>query len=145
MGNNVTRIKDHNQISLILDVIHDCWFDVGDINYSPEESLLIIKFERELICEGLLEGGGILFKRVRIPTIECLLRFYHVRNFVITDTEKVGRYDLTGIEYQADLKRLFINTGIPLDIMLEVEQFEVVVEETDRVIRTRTRSSLLGW
>ena len=145
MGNKVTRIKDHNQTSLILDIIHDCWFDIGDINYYPEESLLEIKFERELVCEGVLEGGGIFFKRVRIPTIECLLRFYHVRNFVINDTEQVGRYDLTGIEYQADLKRLFINTGIPLDIMLEVEQFEVVVEETDRVIRTRTRCSLFGW
>jgi hypothetical protein len=132
-------------MSLILDIIHDCWFDVGDINYYPEECLLVIKFERELMGEGVLEDGGIFFKRVRIPTIECLIRFYHVRNFVINDTEKVGRYDLTGIEYRADLKRLFINTGIPLDIMLEVEQFEVVVEETDRVIRTRTRSSLSGW
>ena len=145
MGNKVARIQDYNQMSLILDIIHDCWFDLDDINYYPEESLLVIKFERELICEGVLEGGGIFFKRVRIPTIECLLNFYHVRNFVINDTEKVGRYDLTGIEYQADLKRLFINTGIPLDIMLEVEQFEVVVEETDRVISTRTRSSLFGW
>lgn len=144
MDNKVTRVKDHSQIPLILHLIHDCWFDVSNISYRPEESLLTIKFERELLDKGTLTHTSIFVKRVRVLTVECFLHFYHVNKFTINDTEKVGRYDLVSIDYQADTKKVLIKTGVPIDIILEVKQFEIAVEETDKVISARTRCSLFG-
>ena len=41
-------IKDPNQIPSICDLIHDSWFEVSNIEFDSNTSVLYIQFEREL-------------------------------------------------------------------------------------------------
>jgi hypothetical protein len=68
------------------------------------------------------------------PAIECFLRIFHVKSYRINDTQKVGTYDFNVLKYDPREKCIVVLTGIPIDIRVCVEQFEVSVEVTDNVL-----------
>ena len=143
MGNRVV-IDDPNQMSTILDLIHDCWFDVNTITYEPEALTLSLWFGREMPDRSRVIEKRFLLKKKEVPVAECFLKIRHVTDYSIRDTEQVGVYDLNEIEYDPNLKRIRITTGVPLDIQMTVERFEIEVEETDNIIETKTKTSIFG-
>lgn len=137
-------IKNPEQISDIVNIIHDCWFDVDDIVYDPEASVLSLKFKREMPRRSRVLKEGLLTKRLEVPIVECFLRIHHVKSYRIKDTEHVGLYNFNELEYDPNLKHINITTGVPIDIIISVERFEVSVEETDKVIETKIVTSIFN-
>lgn len=137
-------IENPNEIPVILDEIHDCWFDVEDILLDSKTSILSIKFKREAIDKRRTSSRGWVLKKVEIPFVHCLLKIYHVKHYSINDTEGVGTYDFNELRFDPKLKRMCITTGVPIDIEIMVENFEVCVEVTDRIAEIKTTTSIFG-
>lgn len=135
-------IKDQKQISDIVEIIHDCWFDVSDILFDPEKSVLSVKFKREAMGKSRIIERRWIFKKWEIPLVECFLNFYHVTDYSVKDRAHIGTYVFTDLEYDAQLKRIVINTVATLDVTVSVEELEISVEETDNIIKTRTITTL---
>ena len=137
-------IKNYRRIPAILDIIHDCWFDVDDIVHDPEALTLSIRFGREMFERSRVVERRYLLSRKEVPVAECFLKIHHVTDYSVRDTERVGLYDFNEIEYDPNLKRLRITTGIPIDIQMTLDKFEVEVEETDNIIEVKTETSIFS-
>jgi hypothetical protein len=127
------KITDPHDLDAVHDIIHDCYFDVGDIALDSSASVLSFRFRR-LVTRGR-HGWKDFFSTSRMsPAIECFLRIFHVKSYRINDTQKVGTYDFNVLKYDPREKCIVVLTGIPIDIRVCVEQFEVSVEVTDNVL-----------
>jgi hypothetical protein len=125
-------IKHPDQIPLIEDVIHDAWFDVSNIEFDSNTSVLTIEFERELKDESTVVEKNWMMKKMKVPLVQCFLNFSNVESYKIDDTERVGYYDFTTLEYNSDLRCISIITGTTIDIEIKVRDFEVSVVETTK-------------
>ena len=103
------------QISDLLDVVHDLWFDVERIKFDPEEKVVQIRLERD---QKKLESGS---------NETVILKIRNASQLLVNDTEKVGYYDLNEVKYQNG--RVIITAGIPIDIQVEVGAFEIEVPD----------------
>ena len=125
-------INHPNQIPVITDVIHDAWFDVSNIEFDANTSVLSIEFERQLKDESTVVEKNWMMKKIEVPLVQCFLKFFHVESYKIDDTERVGSYDFTNLEYNSDEKSISIITGTPIGIEIKVRDFEVSVVETNK-------------
>jgi hypothetical protein len=137
-------IKHPNQIPVITDVIHDAWFDVSNIEFDSKTSVLSIEFERQLKDESTVVEKNWMMKKIEVPLVQCFLKFFHVESYEIDDTERVGSYDFTNLEYNSDLRCISIITGTPIGIEIKVRDFEVSVEETTKSKGLKTVKSIFG-
>ena len=71
-------------------------------------------------------------KKLEVPLVQCFLNIFHVESYEIDDTERVGSYDFTSLEYNSDLRCISIITGTPIGIEIKVRDFEVSVVETTK-------------
>ncbi len=138
-------IKDPNQIPSIDDLIHDFWFDVSNIEFESNTSALRIEFERELIDKSTVVEKKWFVKKIEVPLVQCFLNIHHVESYKIDDTERVGRYDFTSLEYNSDLRCISINTGTPIYIQIKVRDFEVSVVETSKSKGVKIVKSIFGF
>src|SRR5215218_7284040 len=67
-----------------------------------------------------------------VPLVQCFLNIFHVESYKIDDTERVGYYDFTTLEYNSDQRCISIITGTPIGIEIKVRDFEVSVVETTK-------------
>ena|SRR5215217_394973 len=137
-------IKDPEQIPLICDVIHDAWFDVSNIEFDANTSVLSIEFERELTDESTVVEKTWMMEKREVPLVQCFLNIFHVESYEIDDTERVGSYDFTTLEYNSVLRSISIITGTPIGIEIKVRDFEVSVVETTKSKGVKTVKVIFG-
>ena len=125
-------INHPNQIPIIRDVIHDAWFDVSNIEFDSNTSVLSIEFERALKDESTVVEKNWMMEKLEVPLVQCFLNIFQVESYKIDDTERVGSYDFTTLEYNSDSRCISIITGTPIGIEIKVRDFEVSVVETTK-------------
>ena len=137
-------IKDPNQIPIICDVIHDAWFDVSNIEFDSNTSVLSIEFDRELKDQSTVVEKNWMMEKREVPLVQCFLNIFHVESYKIDDTERVGFYDFTTLEYNSDLRCISVITGTPIGIEIRVRHFEVSVVETGKSKGVQIVKLILG-
>lgn len=140
----LTVITSAEDVSSVVDVIHDCWFEKDDITYDLSTRLLRIKFRKQCLSAMRTESGGLFYRRSRVPLLECWLKIQHVKEYSVDDRAQVGRYDFDQLSYEAATKTVRITAGVPITIKALVDRFEVSVEQTDTVSGEIMRTSVLG-
>ena len=125
-------IEDPNQIPTICDVIHDSWIDVSNIEFDSNTSVLSIEFDRALKDKSTVVEKNWFVEKIEVPLVQCFLNIHHVESYKIDDSERVGSYDFTNLEYNSDLRCISIITGTPISIEIKVRDFEVSVVETTK-------------
>jgi hypothetical protein len=145
MSVKTISIKQPNQIPIIRDLIHDAWFDVSNIEFDSNTSVLSIEFERKLRDESTVVEKNWMMKKIEVPLVQCFLNILHVESYKINDTERVGFYDFSTLEYNSDLRRLSIITGTPIGIEIKVRDFEVSVVETAKSKGVKIVKLFFGW
>ena len=137
-------ISHPNQLPIIRDVIHDAWFDVSNIEFNSNTSVLSIEFERELKDESTVVEKNWMMEKIQVPLVQCFLNIFQVESYKIDDTERVGSYDFTTLEYNSDLRCISIITGTPIGIEIKVRDFKVSVVETTKSKGVRIVKSIFG-
>jgi hypothetical protein len=127
------KITDPHDLNAVHDVIHDCYFDVGDIAFDSSSAVLSFRFRR-LVTRGKHGWKDFFSTSKMTPAMECFLKIFHVNSYRINDTQNVGTYDFNVLKYNPREKCIAVLTGIPIDIRVFVERLEVSVEVTDNVI-----------
>ena len=132
------RINNVEQISKILDVIHDQWFDLNELKFKKEEGVVEIPFQRELEKKSKLQKHFLFFKKRLTPITLHVLRIYNAQNYSVVDSEKVGKYDFNEIFYNLSQKKVIVKCGVPLVITIEVDLFDIEVEAYEVPIKMKT-------
>jgi len=123
-------------LSLINEIIHDYWFKVDEIVSDPKENTLTLRFTRPRFDR---ERAGSLFSALRSgePQVESFLRVHDVLGWQIDDRERIDSYDFNEVKYDSGTSMLYITTGVPIAIGVEVARLKVCVEITDTVVKAR--------
>ena len=117
-----------SDLSLVTNVIHDCWFTTDGIVFHPTESALEIRFTRESSSTSAA-GKPLSGTREKKRQVPCSLWIYHIEDFDINDSQRVGRYDFNKLVYDRQSREIVILTGVPIEIRARVKQFLVTVQE----------------
>ena len=138
----ISLVKKSDQAYIITDLIHDCWFDKDTILHDSANSILIIRYKKQ-VAEWKEVVRKIWFlKKVNIPIAECFLKIHGVDSYSVEDEANIGTYDFNEIKYSPQSKLITITSGFPIKINVYVERFEIVVEETDNIIERKLSWSL---
>ena len=124
--------------------IHDCWFDVSQVDHDAAAQTLAIPYRREAFEQARSIGRGFLMRRRTVPSYRWWLRFSRVRSFRLRETEGVGIYDFDEVVHDEPNRRILITTNIPLQFEIHVEAVHVQVESSDELVSTRTVFGI-GW
>jgi len=134
--------KDANEISKIVDLIHDLWFDKDSIRFDSAGASLVINFRRPSPKRKQVLQNIWFLRKVAIPIVECVLKINYSTGFSIEDEANIGTYDFNELFYSPEMGRLTITTGFPMKVQVDVKTFEIVVEETDNVLENKVRWTL---
>ena len=121
------ELNSQSKLGELIDMLHDCWFDVDAIEYCKDKKCMMIPFDQvngeELkFKERLLEVKERGTKRVKMELhIEC------VEDYRLEDTENIGKYDFNEMVYDSTDKCLSILTGVPLGLKIRVGQLSLSV------------------
>lgn len=124
------RIDSPEFIDAANDIIHDCWFNTGDVSFGSTASRLVVPFERgsarraDRLQQGQAPGGG--------SCNQCLLCFDYVRAYLLEDAQKIGRYDFNRLQFDPAKKLITVLTNIPMRFEIHVAAFEVTIEIPSR-------------
>ena len=108
-------VTDSSHLPQLLDLVHDLWFDIGQLTRSFADQTVKIYFQKNSrnFTERLEDG--------------LLLIIKNVEQLNIKDTEKVGYYDLNEIKYDSATHCLTITSGIPICIKIYVGSLDIEV------------------
>ena len=134
-----TVAKKPEDLSAIVDLIHDCWFDIADVVFHPRQSLLSIRYKRPLPGKARVLRRLLFLKWIEVPLVECFLEVSHVIEPHVEDRQGVRLYDFNTIAYDRPSNTVRVETGIPTTITMKVRELELAVEETDNVVEIETR------
>jgi hypothetical protein len=129
MAARILTAKRTDEVGAVNDLIHDSFFNVDDIVFDSQTSILSFKFELPTLPSGL--GLKVfIYSSKASPGVECVLKIHNVEKYSIDDTEKVGRYDFNIIEFDALARVVYIRTNIPIGIRILVSELEISLEVT---------------
>ena len=134
MRNTIKRVDALDGISDVVDIVHDCWFDIEKLNFDSDASVLSIPFEKEVIDETGALKAFLFLKKKQIRIVQYVLKILKVQEYTITDDAKIGRYDFNEIKFNKDLNQLVITSGFPMAITLTVRALDVEVVCTNEVL-----------
>jgi len=137
-----TVIQDPKDLPAIVDLIHDCWFDIADVVFHPRQSLLSIRYKRPVREKAQVLRRLLLWKWIEVPLVECFLEINHVIESRVEDQQGIRLYDFNTISYDSSSNTVRVNTGIPTTITMKVTQFEISIEETDNVVEIETKRTV---
>lgn len=127
------RITDPRDLPRILDWIHDQYFDVEKVTFDPERSLLTIPFHwADYGSRKPLWNFWVTAKFV-VPTYQSFLRFHHVDNYQLRDTEGIRFYSFNELRYEPSSRRLSVQVNERLEFWATVREFDISFERTDSV------------
>ncbi len=115
--NEIISIDNFSQINNVLDLVHDCWFDIEKIQFSEQDSILKLFFEEKKLFKFGKKKTGVL-------------KVKNVISYKIKESEYVGIYDINRIGFDEKNKTLFIITGIPLNFFIKVSSFNISVHSS---------------
>lgn len=137
-----TVIQDPKDLPAIVDLIHDCWFDIADVVFHPRQSLLSIRYKRPVREKAQVLRRFLLWKWIAVPLVECFLEINHVIESRVEDQQGIRLYDFNTISYDSSSNTIRVDTGIPTTITMQVTQFEISIEETDNVVEIETKRAV---
>lgn len=106
-------ITSTTQLSDLLNLVHDRWFNVERVVSDKEQKTVAFHLERKKanLANGSKDGIRLLIKNVKALTIN--------------DTEKVRDYDVNEVKFDAVSGRLIITGGIPITIEVKVTALNI--------------------
>ena len=129
------------QLESLTTFIHDYYFNRDRIDFDLCTNILSIPFVHEKWEDRVLVSKFLLRKEYRVPDLEYILRIFHVKSYQIKEPWKdgPGSSDMfLSINYDEKKRQLLILTEFAKGIEIEVEDFEMYLVETDRVLVTKT-------
>lgn len=137
------RVTNRNELEEVNNLIHDCYFDVAEIEFDATTLVLSFRFLCPSDTRKFWWRDFFSTSKMR-PAIECFLRIGNVESYSIDDKQKVGTYDFNVLDYESSTATLTVRTGIPIGIEIHVRTLDVLVEMTDNVIEEPGHSKQ-GW
>jgi hypothetical protein len=138
---------DPMALSSIIDVIHDCKFEVDKICFEAEKSTLKIDFFHENTGKKQVIWHFLLFKKYSTPIEIWTLMINHVRDYNYMQGDQVGPDTddyFNALAYNEEKKELQISTVIGNGLIVKIFNLEVGIIASDTVVGMKTSYSIFS-
>jgi hypothetical protein len=127
------HVDDAQDLHLVTAALHDDLLDLDTLVYDVANGVVTVAVWRQQN-----RGTGAVWLPVKDGdqrhSERALVTVEHVWRCDVSDTQRVGRYDIDRFEYDGSGKKLTIRTGIPLSLRLLVNDLSVSVASQRRVL-----------
>ncbi len=128
------RIKDMDEIGIILEYVHDQYFDIDEIRHDKLSGTISIPIPTYSRKSKVVKR--ILFINIwDYPNFQSVLVFHNVSDLEISDRAEIGEADINIIYQEKDW--LTIKCGISVDIKMRVESINIELIISDEIVSTR--------
>lgn len=134
----IILFKSKDDISRINDLIHDMNFNIDELIFDKNEMKLSIPWFILDEDKIIMEKKGFLFNKYRIPIIKAHLIIKNVKNFILTDTEKITYYSFNEILYDIKMNKISILSSVPLKFEIFVNEFLIEIIITNEIVKEKT-------
>jgi hypothetical protein len=129
-------IKNHDDLGPINHIVHDCFFDVEDVEFDSATNILKVKFYREAPEKRKVISDFFFFKKVSVPILLWTLEINHVDGFEVIEGGQAGPgsdeyFDL--LEYDNSCNELLIRIIIKRGIRIETGLLKLSVKESETI------------
>ena len=114
------HISSFEQLDEVMTELHDCPFDLDRAVFDEATQTWTGFFLRPLWDDPRAEHRGlpILYVRTQLPVVEATLKLSGVRNWLVADNARIGRYSFNQIEPITNGIRLHFNEYLDIDLDL---------------------------
>ena len=114
------HISSFEQLDEVMTELHDCPFDLDRAVFDEATQTWTGFFLRPLWDDPRAEHRGlpILYVRTQLPVVEATLKLSGVRNWLVADNARIGRYSFNQIEPITNGIRLHFNENLDIDLDL---------------------------
>ena len=144
---NLIHISKAQDLPPILDLIHDNRFEKDRIRFSREATRLEIDFYREDWESRKAINKYLFIKRVLVPVLRFTLIISHVENYQIVGDREDGPGEddfFNVLTFDKEKNQIWISTIIAKGISVKVRDFEISIQQTDEVVKEKTRLSVFS-
>ncbi len=132
------RVTVPHQLEELLDLIHDEFFELASVDYSPSERRLAVPYRR------IFHGGParvvrnwILLRTVEVDVVRSRMIIRNVQQYECEDRARVGTYSFRTVSW--DGETLLFHCEPDLELRLMVSDLDI--ESRDIGIRGKSRIS----
>ena len=129
------NIVDPSELDKIVEIIHDCWFDID--NVENKNGIFKIKINVESV-PIIVQKKFFIFKQFETKEIECVLYIYGVNFYDIDDRHKIGPHCINEIKYNSNDGMLLL-LAEPLKITINTTYFKISLAITDKIVRIKKK------
>jgi len=130
----VVQIENFAEIDKINDFIHDCYFEIENINFNEKLNILSVLFNKLDRNERELIKKGIIIKKYRTPEYQCSIKLWDVNKFsqrIKNDSEKWDLFNKISIRDE----EVILWGQISVDIILCINKLNIQIEKMEFPIR----------
>lgn len=115
------RASHRQELSRILDYVHDRKYDLSKLDHNARERTLSIPIALRSTEKIKRESWFSLRRKEKTTTGHLIVR--NALGFKVTDNAKIGAGDINTIAQQGG--RVVISGSVPVEVSVDVERFEV--------------------
>ena len=136
------QITSPDQFGQLLDLIHDEYFEVDEIQYHSERAVVEIPFRRIFHDSPRRTIRNWLFYRVvEVDVVRARMRVQNVDEYEVYDPEQIGTYSFNAARYNQDASFLTLQCEPNLELRMKVS--ELLIDCEDLEVRGKSRISYL--
>lgn len=125
-------IKNPDEISRLLDYLHDEFFEIEDIKYDETKRILKIPYRR-IFHNGpsRVIRNWIIGRTIEVDVLRCLLRIKNTEKYEITDEAHIGVYSFNSLKYNKESKQLIFTCCEPCELRVNISEINIEYEELE--------------
>lgn len=118
------EIRNPEELSALLDVLHDRFYDLGSVSYDPTTRILTL--QTSVVDEEPRDGRHNVYK--------AFLRILECDSYRVSDSAEVGEGDFKQIAFGNGV--VVISGSLPVKLSAVVAQMHLRLERTSEILNT---------
>jgi len=134
------KVTNPQEIGKLIDLIHDEYFEVNDIEYHRQQGVVEIPYRR-LFHNGprRIVHNWLFYIVQEVDVIRAEMRIHHVEEFKVNDPDKIDTYSFNDVDYDPDSSTLLLDSNTNLELRMKVSH--ILIESQDLEIRGKSKIS----
>ncbi len=136
------QIISPQQFGQLLDLVHDEFFDLDEIQYHSEQDMVEIPFRR-IFHNGPARTirNWLFYAVMEVDVIRARMRVHNVDEYEVHDRARMGTYSFNTARYNQDTSLLIFQCEPNLELRMKVSKFLIDCEDLE--VRGKSRVSYL--
>ena len=127
-------VRDGGRIGDLNNILFNCWFEAQGVDFTSDENLVVISFNRENSDNMSRTPLGLLLEEAVIPVDECVLEIHKAETCRVEESDIAAWDELARVSYEEDRRVVRIVGAMGLTAHIQVHSLDLAARETGKLV-----------